>query len=480
MTLHGELEAMVREDRTPSPPADLDPLATPALRRVLPGIVAALDPTEMAARLQSALFGTGADAPVVEACEPGKAMYLGAEGCRVRYELTVREPSSGQRWQRLVLGRLLRGADEAAAHLGSLEPLAAEVRGRPEVAGLVRPTALLADLAMVVHAFPIDGDLPALVPASDTAVMGPVLAEALGDEAAADGWRIETGHYGRRHRCVLRYEREAGSGETTVVYGKLCWDRSGAQLVDGFAELQARLADAGVRLPSLLAYRPELGLTLLAELPGTPLFAGLRRRKPGRANGADAAARLPAEVAAAGRVAAALHGFPARWGRDRPFAAEVADLRAQVAAMAAVSPELAGRLDTHLDAISAAGTASDPVPLGQAHGDFTFSQLLDDDGRIGLLDFDSLCRAEPGLDLGQFLAYLRLAAVKASAADELVEALEAEFRTSYAAHRDEPDGVEAYAALSLLRITVHGWQKLKASRAGMALSILERSTACRS
>ena len=148
--------------------------------------------------------------------------------------------------------------------------------------------------------------------------------------------------------------------------------------------------------------------------------------------------------------------------------------------MTAVSPELAGRLETHLDAITAAGTAHGPVPLGQAHGDFTFSQLLDDDGRIGLLDFDSLCRAEPGLDLGQFLAYLRLSAVKASAVDELVEALEAEFRTSYAAHRDEPDGVEAYAALSLLRITVHGWQKLKASRAGMALSILERSKACRS
>jgi hypothetical protein len=434
----------------------------------------------MAARLQSALFGTGPDAPVVEACEPGKAMYLGAEGCRVRYELTVREPSSGQRWHRLVLGRLLGGSDEAASHVGSLEPLAAEVRGRPEVAGLARPTALLADLAMVVHAFPIDGDLPALVPASDAAVMGPVLADALGDEAAAGGWRVETGHYGRRHRCVLRYEREAGPGETTVVYGKLCWDRSGAQLVDGFAELQARLADAGVRLPSLLAYRPELGLTLLAELPGSPLFVGLKRRKPGReVNGADAAARLPAEVAAAGRVAAALHGFPARWGRDRPFAAEVADLRAQVAAMAVVSPELAGRLDAHLDAISAAGTAH-TVPLGQAHGDFTFSQLLDDGGRIGLLDFDSLCRAEPGLDLGQFLAYLRLAAVKASAAGELVEALEAEFRSSYAAHRDEPAGVEAYAALSLLRITVHGWQKLKASRAGMALSILERSNACRS
>ena len=479
--MSSQLEARAHGDRDALPPPwDIDPLATPALRRALPGIDAGFDAAEMTARLQSALFGTSGDAPVVESCEPGKAMYLGDEGCRIRYDLTVREPSSGRTRRRLVLGRLLATEDQAAAHFESLQPLAASAGGRDEVAGLVRPTALLADLAMVVHAFPIDGDLPALVPATDPAVMGPVLAEALGEDGASDGWRVETGHYGRRHRCVLRYERDAGPGsQPTVVYGKLCWDRSGAQLVDGFADLQAAMAGIGVRLPSLLGYRPELGLSLLAELPGTPLLDGLRRRRTLGPAAAAAGARLAGEVAAAGRVAAALHRFPARWGRARPFTAEVAGLQDELTAMAAISPQLAARLEAHLAAVSAAVDLH-PSSTVQAHGDFTFSQLLDDGGRIGLLDFDSLCHAEPGLDLGQFLAYLRLTAAKAGTDGvSLARGLEPRFRSAYADAGGGPmDRVEAYTALSLLRITVHAWQKLKPARARLALSTLEESELC--
>jgi aminoglycoside/choline kinase family phosphotransferase len=309
-----------------------------------------------------------------------------------------------------------------------------------------------------------------------------VLAEALGEDGSSDGWRVETGHYGRRHRCVLRYQRDAGPGSRpTVVYGKLCWDRSGAELVDGFADLQAAMAGIGVRLPSLLGYRPELGLSLLAELPGTPLLDGLRRRRKLGAAADAAGARLAGEVAAAGRVAAALHHFPARWGRARPFATEVAGLQDELTAMADISPQLAARLEAHLAAVSdAAAERHHPATTVQAHGDFTFSQLLDDGGRIGLLDFDGLCQAEPGLDLGQFLAYLRLTAAKAGTDGALLaRGLEPRFLSAYADGRDDPgDRIEAYTALSLLRITVHAWQKLKPARARLALSTLEESELC--
>ena len=479
--MSSQLEARAHGDRDALPPPwDIDPLATPALRRALPGIDAGFDAAEMTARLQSALFGTGVDAPVVESCEPGKAMYLGDEGCRIRYDLTVRDPSSGRTRRRLVLGRLLATEDQAAAHLESLQPLAASAGGRDEVAGLVRPTALLADLAMVVHAFPIDGDLPALVPATDPTVMGPVLAEALGEDGASDGWRVETGHYGRRHRCVLRYERDAGPGSRpTVVYGKLCWDRSGAQLVDGFADLQAAMAGIGVRLPSLLGYRPELGLSLLAELPGTPLLDGLRRRRT-LGPAADAAgARLAGEVAAAGRVAAALHRFPARWGRARPFAAEVAGLQDELTAMAAISPQLAARLEAHLAAVSAAG---DLHPGSHGAGA----------RRLHLLP--AARRRRPDRPARLRLALPRRAGPgprpvpglpppdRSQGGDDgvaLARGLEPRFRSAYTDAGGGPmDRVEAYTALSLLRITVHAWQKLKPARARLALSILEESELC--
>ena len=47
------------------------------------------------------------------------------------------------------------------------------------------------------------------------------------------------------------------------------------------------------------------------------------------------------------------------------------------------------------------------------HGDYTYTQLIFDGTSSGLVDFDTICRAEPALDLGQFLAYSRLAVLKA-------------------------------------------------------------------
>jgi aminoglycoside phosphotransferase (APT) family kinase protein len=68
-----------------------------------------------------------------------------------------------------------------------------------------------------------------------------------------------------------------------------------------------------------------------------------------------------------------------------------------------------------------------------AHGDFTPGQvLLDDAGRTALVDVDTLCLGEPALDLGRFLAYLHVAAVRrSSTAWPLLGDLTALFVESY-------------------------------------------------
>ena len=296
--MSSQLEARAHGDRDALPPPwDIDPLATPALRRALPGIDAGFDAAGMTARLQSALFGTGVDAPVVESCEPGKAMYLGDEGCRIRYDLTVREPSSGRTRRRLVLGRLLATEDQAAAHL-DVAPAARRLRRRagrgrgsgPPHRAPGRPgdgRARLSDRRRPAGAgtgHRSDGD-------------GTRAGRGLGGTGATAGWRVETGHYGRRHRCVLRYERDAGRAPVpTVVYGKLCWDRSGAQLVDGFADLQAAMAGSGA-------------VAVAARLP-----AGARPQPARRAAGDTAARRAPpaAHARVRRRTRPAL-AWPARW-----------------------------------------------------------------------------------------------------------------------------------------------------------------------
>lgn len=58
-----------------------------------------------------------------------------------------------------------------------------------------------------------------------------------------------------------------------------------------------------------------------------------------------------------------------------------------------------------------------PVPTGLAHRDLHDRQLLVDDGRVTLLDFDLLCRAEVALDPGNLIAHLRLRRLQAGSTE---------------------------------------------------------------
>ena len=130
------------------------------------------------------------------------------------------------------------------------------------------------------------------------------------------------------------------------------------------------------------------------------------------------------------------------------------------------------------------------LPVCFSHGDYTYTQLIFDENTCGLVDFDTVCQAEPALDLGQFLAYMRLAARKAEdgilakggepiALD--VDALSEQFVEMYihTAELGSKDAeqlrarVAAYEIISLMRITLHSWQKMKSSRLEVAAALLE-------
>jgi aminoglycoside phosphotransferase (APT) family kinase protein len=109
--------------------------------------------------------------------------------------------------------------------------------------------------------------------------------------------------------------------------------------------------------------------------------------------------------------------------------------------------------------------------------------VFDEAGRAGLLDFDTMCRAEPALDLGHFCAYLRVACHKAeraaSSSASLGPELSERFLLAYieACGSAEDPGclrprVAAYEAVSLLRMSLHRWHQLKAARTSDVLTVL--------
>ena len=159
-------------------------------------------------------------------------------------------------------------------------------------------------------------------------------------------------------------------------------------------------------------------------------------------------------------------------------------MRASVDALAPMAPALATSLHRHL------GTVHDlaldpPGPLGAAHGDFDPSQVLFDGPTTSLVDFDTVCLAEPALDLGRFTGRLsvmvRMAQEAAGGGSERDGDVAFAFLREYlrACGSDEPDvllaRVAAYRTVALARLAVRSWCQLKPHRLRPALALLDES-----
>jgi ABC-type multidrug transport system fused ATPase/permease subunit len=484
--------------------SQLDPRHSPILQQELPGLQTAFDDQAMQGYLQTALFGKANARFTIARCEPSEAGYLPDGTCLLRYDIEVQDGSAGQPLQTLVSARIFRDQLACAVYLrDKLAPLAALMRGRPEVAPFATAAMMIEPLNMVVCIFPIDGELPALVGATDrermVEIFGETLPEALADSFEVERCDVELVDYARRKRAVLRYQvegRRPGKErvERRTVYGKVFGDNIGALAGPVTAALRERVAggDAAYRInvPQTYGWRPDLQLSLLEAIPGEPVISDMLkarlRGKPAPAAGLS----LEQMIDACGRIAALLHGSNIKLGRRRTLDDELAAMREELEPIQRISPALGIQLQRWMEQLETYAEQSDSLPLCFSHGDFTHGQLIFDGPTAGLVDFDSVCQAEPALDLGQFLAYLRLADKKKDQSSdptgELIEQLSARFMETYLAATGErvEDAdrlrvrVSVYKVISMLRRTMRSWQKLKGSRTESALAILEEEIAC--
>jgi hypothetical protein len=376
------------------------------------------------------------------------------------------------------------------------------VAGREEIAIFTTPIAAIGPLHMAVHAFPIDADLPSLIGATDRQSMGALLGELLRDaharRVAVEDCRVELVDYGRQHRATLRYRvigRAAGADapQNLMVYGKLTGDGSGALAGPISAALRDRVqrGPQGYRfnVPQVLAWRPDLQLSLLEAIPGEGLIGdalkALLRDKPSAVGGIS----VEEMIEACARIAATLHTSEIQLGRQRAFDDELASLGKELAYTQPISPDLSAWLVARLERIASVAARSEPLPPCFNHGDFTYGQILFDGAASGLVDFDSVCQAEPALDLGQFLTYLRVASLKSklapAATRSLIDRLNRHFLDTYlGATGDRAGGseqllqrVSIYKAISLFRRCLRSWQKFKPGRIESALALLEEEIA---
>jgi Phosphotransferase enzyme family len=468
----------------------MDSLPSTAFRHELPCVDDAFDATVMQRHLQAALLNGNGN--VIVRCERRQAVYEPDNGCVVRYALDVRDRAGRPLGPALASACLFPNTRSSRDHFEKrLRPLAAAMRGRPEVAAFLAPAAVLEPLPIAVRLFPIDADLPTLVAATDPAAMLETLRGTIdwGSRAPFDPVRchVSVAHYPRQHHCVLRYTlEEEGDALPVTVFGKIAWDDRAALTASALPELRERLDRMRTRrfaVPRLLGFVEALRLVLLEPMPGSPLVLPLLRERLGPGGGALRTPTLEDAVEQAAAVAAGLHGSGIARGRQRGIQKEQEELDHALTMLERISPSLGGEYREWVARVKAVAAESEPLPLCFSHGDFSPSQILFTTDRCSLIDFDTICQAEPALDLGQFLAYLRLSARKAAESSDRHDTTErmcARFVDAYVNECGLGPGAETllrtrvrlYEIVSLLRIVFHSWRKFKGERLAFAVELV--------
>jgi aminoglycoside phosphotransferase (APT) family kinase protein len=190
-------------------------------------------------------------------------------------------------------------------------------------------------------------------------------------------------------------------------------------------------------------------------------------------------------------IAATLHSSEIKLGRQTSFELQVEKLLEEADVLYQVLPEVGAQIKSWIDQTVEFARAYPAMPSCFSHGDFTYTQLIFDGKDGGLVDFDSICQAEPAQDLGHYLAYQRLNIIKDQDpnfpfAQEAIEQLCALFLDTYieVARAWIPDEaqlrgrVAVYELVSLIRLALHSWEKMKGSRLKQTISLLEERIEC--
>ncbi|HLO31074.1 MAG TPA: phosphotransferase [Anaerolineales bacterium] len=476
------------------------------LREKVPALAAAFDVERMMPTLQNVLIGPGDGAYSLVSCTPGKALYLPDHIINMQYKLTILDHANNQTVNTLVNARLFRDLSECKTYLDQrLKPIATRMQDRPEIKPFASPVAVIEDLNMTLAAFPIDGLIPTLVDATNpdeiARLFAQALPEVLSGQFLISDVRLLLAHYGRYKRCVLRYSidgirTETQTPQNVTVYGKVDPDGLGGVTVSVITALRELLLKPELpyrfRIPHSLGYFPDLQLLLMEALPGKPFFKELLKTWDGRETGSDEnAVTLEQTVRTCALIAATLHGSGIKLGRHNTFDLQVAKLQDAADVLNQVLPELGAQVKSWIDQTVEFAQPYPAMPLCFSHGDFTYTQLIFEGKEGGLVDFDTVGQAEPAQDLGHYLAYQRLNIIKDQDPNSpfppaAIERLCALFLDTYI---DVSKGwiadeallrgrVAVYELISLIRLTLHSWEKMKGSRLKQTMSLLEERIEC--
>jgi Ser/Thr protein kinase RdoA (MazF antagonist) len=255
----------------------------------------------------------------------------------------------------------------------------------------------------------VDPALPQLAALRDPALVGDVLGDVYGRPVEVTDLAVVRHKVGRR--CTLRYDVSVGRGRAERLFAKTFASERGPRVYKAVSAIAAARACGDAALPEPIAYVRPHKLLLQRAVAGVPVRAALL------AGDRELAVAIAEALTALHRSGVALD-------RRHTLEDELGALRSRVARFAHDRPR-ARRCLARIQAAALTAPEWRPRPV---HRDFYHDQLLVQDGRLAVLDFDDAAMSEPAVDVANFLAHLRLLAIEQPARGDAVHAAARAFR----------------------------------------------------
>ncbi|NOT25985.1 MAG: aminoglycoside phosphotransferase family protein [Acidobacteria bacterium] len=346
----------------------------------------------------------------------------------------------GRSSRRLVFQRF---PDQASA-VEEARKVFRRLRHRARTQGLkqdFRPWAgFIPEERVLLVPFPFDYRLPALVPACDPRTAGARLADLLGVEVT--NCVVAPVRYVPHKRCQVRYDLTAADGATVSVFGKLRTANQSEREVAWMQSLHASFAAGGVAAtPAPIGYVGDWGMLVQRAAPGETLYA-LQRNTQDRIEIYERT----------GEALAVLHTTPLDHLPSHLVPDELAMLLTMLQKTRLPPAELRTASEV-LDWLTRTATLVPLSPAGTSHRDFYDKQVLAGPDGVWLIDFDTLAHAPHVIDVGNFIAHLRLRERQGYLTHHRARSAAIGFLNGYRRHRPVDDhAVDWCVAAALLRL----------------------------
>lgn len=441
---------------------------------------AATDPEQFVAALARAEPALAAGKLNVQECDIGHVRIKRDVWTGI-YKLKVADPSGAE-------GRTiaLRGTIIPPGH-----PEPADMVGAEGQLGGADWRAYLPELRVALEPQAADAALPSLPILTDPEQARALLEESI--RAASPAYaelRIERVdpkimRYTPGSRCTILYRITYPAGLADghdwpeLVVAKTYKGGKGAHAFAGMRALwdAPYRQEGGVTLAEPLAFLPELNVLVQGPIREERTLQELIAAAVHDSD-SETQAELQRVIGQTAAGLAGLHNSGVRFGKVKTWEDELAEVRDVVDDLASAVPHLADAAAPLLAWLEARAAEQPADPIMTAHGTFRPGQVLIHQGKIGFIDFDSFCQAEPSLDLSLFLRRTKDIALAELAArpgpiDEAeraallaqAEAICDEFLTAYQAHGSvSRERVALWEALDLFTLVLHSWTKVKPER----------------